>query len=87
MVRRSLRDTLSRLLHPHASSPPLSRRDQEFLERVREIVALHQSESAFTTSDVAAGLGISRMHLNRKLRALTGQSTHQFQSSIKRVRS
>jgi transcriptional regulator GlxA family with amidase domain len=50
---------------------------------VREIVALHQSESTFTTSDVATGLGMSRMHLNRKLRALTGQSTHQYIRSMR----
>jgi AraC-like DNA-binding protein len=78
MVGKPILDALSRLLRFHANKPPLSRRDQEFLERLRGIVAVHQSESTFSTSDAAAILGMSRMALNRRLRALTGQSTHQY---------
>lgn len=42
------------------------------------IVAQHYSDRGFTTQVAAASVGMSRMHLNRKLQALTGQSTHEF---------
>jgi len=71
-------DVLNRLLHPQARKHPPSANDLEFLERFREIVARHHSDPGFTTAVAAASIGMSRMHLNRKLRALTGESTHEF---------
>jgi len=78
MARKLVLDALTRILRPRTSIPPLSPEDQKFLERFQETVTVHQSESAFTTADAAAALGISRMHLNRKVHALTGLSTHEY---------
>jgi AraC-like DNA-binding protein len=78
MARNLVLDALSRILRPRTSIPPLSPEDKKFLERFQETVTMHQSESAFTTADAAAALGISRMHLNRKVHALTGLSTHEY---------
>lgn len=60
-----------------------SRRDDDFISCVRATVQQHLSDPTFTTTSAAAILAISRMHLNRRLRALTGNSTHEF---IRQVR-
>jgi AraC-like DNA-binding protein len=78
MAKNLVLDALTRVLRPRIIIPPISPEDQMFLERFHETVTLHQSESPFTTEDAAAALGISRMHLNRKVHALTGVSTHEY---------
>lgn len=52
--------------------------DGEFVKRVKRVAEQHIADPCFTTAHAAAHLVISRMHLNRKMRALTGQTTHQF---------
>ena len=52
--------------------------DTDFLARVRAGIERDYSDPHFTTSSAAQSLGISRMHLNRRLRALTGKSTHEY---------
>ena len=83
MAHDSVLDALSHFLHPRSSRPPISEADQQFLIRFREMVEQHLGEPEFTTASAAALIGMSRMHLNRKLRALTRQSTHEY---IRRVR-
>ena len=78
MGRYPVIEALDRFLHPRTRKPPLSGSDREFLRRFRLIVSQHYSDRGFTTQVAAAIVGMSRMHLNRKLRALTGQSTHEF---------
>jgi AraC-like DNA-binding protein len=69
--------TFERFLRPHHQKPLLSPQDQQFLEQFREIVEQHLGDTEFTTTVAAATLGMSRMHLHRKVRALTGHSTHE----------
>jgi AraC-like DNA-binding protein len=78
MARHPVFDVLKHFLHPGPSKHPLSARDQKLLEDFREAVERHQSDPKFTTALAAASVGMSRMHLNRKLRALTGRSTHEY---------
>jgi AraC-like DNA-binding protein len=78
MARKSVFKTLKRFLCHQNHQAPLSAGDGEFLERFREIVAQHHSDKGFTTQSAAETVAMSRMHLNRKLQALTGQSTHEF---------
>jgi len=78
MARNPVFEALNRLLHPRPMKPSISARNREFLDQFRDIVAHQQSNPDFTTEDAAASLGMSRMHLNRKLRVLTGQSTHDY---------
>lgn len=70
--------TLDGFPHHQSRKPPLSAFDREFLERFREVIAQHYADTGFTTLAAAASVAMSRMHLNRKLRALTGQSTHEY---------
>jgi AraC-like DNA-binding protein len=78
MIRNPVVDALIRLLNPRPLKGHISPGDKLFLERLDRLVAQHQSDPEFTTSDAAAGIGMSRMHLNRKLRAVTGQTTHDY---------
>lgn len=52
-------------------------RDREFLETFSYVVTQRCSDPAFTTAVAAVLLGMSRMHLNRRLRSLAGRSIHE----------
>jgi AraC-like DNA-binding protein len=69
-------DPFSRLLLRRRPSSPYSPSDRKFLDRFDHVLMQQYSNSDFTTNVAAAVMGISRMHLNRKLRTLTGHSTH-----------
>jgi transcriptional regulator GlxA family with amidase domain len=62
-------------------------RDDEFLARVHAVVRRHIDDPLFNTSVAAEELAMSRMHLNRRLRALTGKSTHEFVLAIRMDRA
>ena len=69
-------DNPNRFLHNKPIGPGLLSLDREFLVQFELVLEEHGCELEFTTSIAAGKLGISRMHLNRRLRALTGKSTH-----------
>ncbi len=78
MASNPVMDALNRFLFPQPPKARPSAIDLQFLERFRTIVSEHYSDPAFTTAAAAGKVEMSRMHLNRKLRELTGQSTHEF---------
>ncbi len=61
--------------------------DDAFVRSIEEVVASRLADPHFCTHQAASIAGISRMHLNRKLRALTGQSTHEFIRTIRLKKS
>jgi transcriptional regulator GlxA family with amidase domain len=71
------RHLVPKLPEPSAG-PPVRLGNKEFLDCMRRMAEEHLSDPLFTTSNAAESVGMSRMHLNRRLRSLTGQSTHQF---------
>ena len=52
--------------------------DDRLLERIVRIVNEHLGDPALTVEQVAAEVGISRVHLHRKLKELTGQTSRDF---------
>lgn len=78
MAHNPVFDALTRFLRSRPVKSSISEKDNMLLNQFREIVARQKSNPDFTTEDAAASLGLSRMHLNRKLRALTGRSTHDY---------
>jgi len=52
--------------------------DEHFLDNLKEVVDTQIIESDFTTESFAKALGMSRMQLHRKLKALTGLSATEF---------
>ncbi len=78
MVRHSVFDALNRFLHPRPRERPLSADDRQFLQRFEQIVEQQACKHEFTTAVAADIMGLSRMHLSRRLRLLTGQATHGY---------
>ncbi|MCB0304751.1 MAG: response regulator [Calditrichaeota bacterium] len=77
-IRRKLWEKFSQKIVVEPREITRNSMDTRFLERVISSIEAHLDEPDFETKALAAELGLSRSHLNRKLRALTGQSTHEF---------
>lgn len=52
--------------------------DVKFLEKVQQVIDLKLPDSAFTAEVFSREMGMSRMHLHRKLKGLTGLSANAF---------
>ena len=52
--------------------------DDRLLERIVRVVNEHLGDPDLTVEQVAAETGISRVHLHRKLKELTGQTSRDF---------
>ncbi|MEM1119738.1 MAG: ATP-binding protein [Bacteroidota bacterium] len=65
------------------SALPTTTIEDEFVIKVRQIVEANLTNSDFGIPQLCQKIGISRVHLHRKLKALTNQSTTQF---INRIR-
>jgi AraC-like DNA-binding protein len=52
--------------------------DDQLLERVMKVINKNLSNSDLSIEDIADEVGISRVHLHRKMKELTGQTPHDF---------
>jgi DNA-binding response OmpR family regulator/anti-sigma regulatory factor (Ser/Thr protein kinase) len=52
--------------------------DGQFLKKVMGVIEKHISESEFSLDDFSKEIGMSRLQLHRKIRALTNHSPHNF---------
>jgi AraC-like DNA-binding protein len=52
-----------------------SESDRKFLEQINDLVDEHLADQRYTVSDLASGLGVSRVQLHRKIKKLTGKSS------------
>ncbi|MDX1477500.1 MAG: two-component regulator propeller domain-containing protein [Saprospiraceae bacterium] len=57
---------------------PSENKEDAFVGRVRELVHAHLDDTEFGIEQLCLAMGISRPHLHRKLKALTGKSTSHF---------
>ena len=48
--------------------------DEAFLEQVRETIETHLSDDTFSVAQLAEATGVSRGHLHRQLKALSGKT-------------
>ena len=58
--------------------PEIKTPDDRLLERIVRVVNEHLGEGELTVEQVAAEVGVSRVHLHRKLRELTGETSRDF---------
>lgn len=58
--------------------PEIKTPDDRLLERIVRVVNDHLGEGELTVEQVAAEVGVSRVHLHRKLRELTGETSRDF---------
>ena len=52
--------------------------DEEFLEKVQVVLNVNLVEASFSIEDFSKAVGMSRMQLHRKIKALTGLSASEF---------
>lgn len=60
------------------SEVSLTTRDEEFLHKVTSLIEKQMSDPDFTVEQLAALYGISKLNLNKKIKALTGKTSVQF---------
>lgn len=66
-----------------ARAEKLSSIDEKFLNKVLEVVENHLSEEEFSIEEFGEEVGMSRMQLYRKLKALTGKSASLYLRSVR----
>ena len=52
--------------------------DEQFIGKVQDVLDTHLTDSEFSMEQFSELMGMSRMQLHRKLKALTGLSTSEF---------
>ncbi|WP_308993362.1 response regulator [Mariniflexile litorale] len=52
--------------------------DEQFLNKVQQVLEVKLTESCFSVEDFSKSVGVSRMQLHRKIKALTGLSASEF---------
>jgi signal transduction histidine kinase/DNA-binding response OmpR family regulator len=65
----------------------LSNLDEKFICKVMEVIENHISEEEFNIEQFGKDVGMSRVQLHRKLKALTGKSASQYIKSVKLSRA
>ena len=82
-TRKQLRDRFSRELYLGPKKTIVSSMDEKFLEKVMETIETFMGEPEFSMEKFGQEVGLSRMQLHRKLKALTGQSPGDFLRSMR----
>jgi AraC-like DNA-binding protein len=62
-------------------------KDKLFLQKVLQIIEKNMDQTSFTMEQFSKELGISRVHLHRKLKTLIDQSASEFIRSIRLKRA
>lgn len=61
----------------------LSRLDRQFLNKISQIVEEYRDKEEFSVEELSQMLGLSRVHVYRKIKKLTGMSVSEFVRSVK----
>jgi DNA-binding response OmpR family regulator len=85
--RRKLRERFSRELNLEPASISVTSTDEKFLQRVMKAVEENMSNCEFSMEDFGSEVGLSRMQLHRKLKALTGKAPGDFLKYIRLKRA
>jgi len=73
-IRRNLRERYGALQPSAPAADAREAREDAFMQRFRETLALHLEEEDFGIGELCRELGVGRSQLHRKLKALTGLS-------------
>lgn len=85
--RKLLRERYSRELHLGPKKLQVSSMDEKFLEKVMQAVETYMGEPDFNMEKFGQEVGLSRMQLHRKLKALTGESPGDFLRTMRLKRA
>ena len=84
-IRRKLQEKFSS--DNFAVPKELSTIDEQFMKRVLQAIDKHISEENFSIEELSEEAAMSRIHLYRKLKALTGKSPSLFIRSIRLIKA
>ena len=76
--RKLLRDRYSQEVILKPKDIAITPVDEQFLERIQKVMNEKLVESSFSIEEFSQSVGMSRMQLHRKLKALTGLSASEF---------
>ncbi|MEZ4858305.1 MAG: response regulator [Flavobacteriaceae bacterium] len=76
--RRKLQMRFSQEVILRPKDIAISSADEKFLENLQKVMDTHITNPDFSAEIFSKEMGVSRMQLHRKLRAITGQSTTEF---------
>jgi YesN/AraC family two-component response regulator len=76
--RRKLREKFSALIDLKPEDIAASSMDEQLLHRLLTVFEDHMEEQGFGVENLAREIGLSRVHLNRKIQALTNHSASDF---------
>jgi len=85
--RQKLREKFSQLIELKPEDISASSMDEQLLRRLLSVFEKHMEEPGFGVEKLAREIGISRVHLNRKLQALTKLSTADFIRTLRLQRA
>jgi len=71
----------------HTAEIKTINKDKLFLQKVLQIIEKNMDQTSFNMEQFSKELGISRVHLHRKLKTLTDQSASEFIRSIRLKRA
>jgi len=85
--RKKLREKFSKMIEIKPGDITVSSMDEQFMQRLLTVFEKHISESDYSIEHFAKEVGLSKTHLNRKLRVLTNLSTHGFMLNLRLKRA
>lgn len=77
-MRRALHDAIRREMLLQPTEMQVSSMDRDFLSELKNIIEKNMSDMNFGVNELAKEMYMSRATLNRKIKALTGQSTNRY---------
>jgi signal transduction histidine kinase/DNA-binding response OmpR family regulator len=85
--RQKLREKFSRCITVNPSDLVTTSVDEKFLQKALQVVEKNIEETDFSAEQFASEISVSRAHIHRKLKALTGQSATEFIRAIRLKRA
>ncbi|MCC8197862.1 MAG: response regulator [Tannerellaceae bacterium] len=82
-LRKNMKDRFSKSLNMEAQEITLTSTDERLLQNAINYVRKHMESPDMSVEGMSKELGLSRTHLHRKLKALTGQSPVEFIKTIR----
>ena len=82
-LRRQLVSKFSKSLGFEAKEITFTSVDEKFLQKSIDLVVQNMANPEFNIEDMSDKIGMSRVHMYRKLKALTGQSPSEFVRTIR----
>jgi AraC-like DNA-binding protein len=82
-LRQNLMNKFSKTVSFEAKEMTLTSADERFLQKAMNLVKENLSNSDLNIEDMGTELGMSRVHLYRKLKALTNQTPSEFVRTIR----